>query len=46
MKKLLFRATKGKVLIKICDEEFIDYNVGLAPISQIINTQQPNNSEY
>ena len=28
MKKLLFRASKGKVLCKVCDDQKIDYNFG------------------
>jgi hypothetical protein len=28
MKKLLFRATKGKVLCKVCDDQIIEYNDG------------------
>jgi hypothetical protein len=28
MKKVLFRATKGKVLCKVCDDQAIEYNDG------------------
>lgn len=28
LKKLLFRATKGKVLTKICEDAVVDYSIG------------------
>jgi len=33
MKKLMFRASKGKVLCKVCDDQVIDYSFGSEQIS-------------
>ena len=37
MKKLMFRASKGKVLCKVCDDQVIDYSFGEESISNTKN---------